>query len=162
MILELKNELQFPEKKSMKGDKVFVDTNIIIYAYTVSAEEKHKIAMKIMEDLWISGLGVLSTQVLQEFFAVATRNIPKPLDIKSAKEIVEDFLKWDVVINDGESILEAIEMHEKHKYSFWDSMIIAAAIKGGCSTLLSEDLIDGQTIDGIEIKNPFKVRKLAS
>lgn len=160
--MELKNELQFPEKRSMKDDKIFVDTNIIIYAYTVSAEEKHKTAMKIMEDLWISGLGVLSTQVLQEFFAVATRNVPKPLNIKSAKEIVEDFLKWDVVINDGESILEAIEMHEKYKYSFWDSMIIAAAIKGGCSVLLSEDLFDGQNIDGLEIKNPFKVRKPAS
>jgi len=141
----------------MQGDKVFLDTNIIIYAYDISAGEKHETAGKIMVDLWDSGSGVLSTQVLQEFFVNATQKIPKPLDMELAKDIVSDFLKWDVVINDGESILEAIEIHKKYKYSFWDSMIIGAAVSAGCNTLLSEDLSDGQTVAGVEIKNPFSL-----
>ncbi len=88
----------------MPEDKLFLDTNIIIYAYDVTAKEKHEMAKKIVVDLWNSGLGTISTQVLQEFFVTATRRIPKPLDEKLAKEIISDLMKWDVVINDGKSI----------------------------------------------------------
>jgi len=94
----------------MKGDKTFLDTNVIIYAYDASAGRKHEIAKQIVMDLWASGLGVVSTQVLQEFFVNVTRKIPKPLDVTLAKDIVADFLKWTVVVNDGESILGAIEI----------------------------------------------------
>ncbi len=139
----------------MKGDKVFLDTNIMVYAYDVSANEKHKIASEIMIDLWNSGLGILSTQVLQEFFVNVTKKIPRLLNAKKAKDIVKDFLKWDVVVNDGESILDAVEIHLKYKYSFWDSLIINAAVKSGAALLLSEDLSDGQKIEGVTIKNPF-------
>ena len=139
----------------MTGNKIFLDTNIIIYAYDSTAGEKHKKANKIVADLWVSGLGIVSTQVLQEFFVNVTKKIPTPLSIKPAKEIVADLLKWDVVINDGESILESVELVLKYKYSFRDSMIIEAAIKGGAVLLLSEDLSDGQKIKGTTIKNPF-------
>ena len=139
----------------MPEDKVFLDTNIIIYAYDLTAGEKHKIAKKIVLDLWNSGLGIISTQVLQEFFVIATQKIPKPLDIKLAKEIMSDLLKWNVVVNDGESILEAVNILLRYHYSFWDSMIIEAAIKSGAGMLLTEDLSDGQIISGVTIKNPF-------
>ena len=132
-----------------------MDANILVYAHDASAGDKHAIALRIMGDLWTSGLGVLSTQVLQEFFAVATKKIPKPLDVPAAKEIIRVLLKWNVVINNGESILNAIEVHQKYRYSFWDSMIIESAIRGGASLLLSEDLSDGQTIEGVTVKNPF-------
>ena len=141
----------------MAGDKVFLDTNIIIYAYDVSAGEKHEIAKKILVDLWDSGLGVISTQVLQEFFVAVTQKLSKPLDKRLAREIVSDFLKWDVVINDGESILEAIEIFLRYGYSFWDSLIIEAAIRSGTVILLSEDLSHGQTINRLTIKNPFRI-----
>lgn len=140
----------------MPEDKVFIDSNIIIYAFDLSAGDKYEIANELIVRLWNSGLGVLSTQVLQEFFVNITQRIPKPLDIITAKEIIQDLLKWDVVFNDGESIVNAIEIHKKHQYSFWDSMIIEAAIKGRCAMLLSEDLADGQTIEGVKIRNPFK------
>ncbi len=153
--MERKVVLQYQEKNSMKGDKVFLDTNIIIYSYDVSAGKKHEIAQKIIVDLWDSGTGVISTQVLQEFFFLVTKKIPKPLSAHSAKEILSDFLKWDVIVNDGESILAAVEIHLKYKYSFWDSLIINAAIKGGATLLLSEDLSDGQRINSLTIKNPF-------
>lgn len=139
----------------MPGDKIFLDTNIIIYAYDKSAGKKHEVAQKIVLDLWDSDLGILSTQVLQEFFVSVTKKVSKPLDIRLARQIVTDLMIWDVIVNDGESILEAIEIHSRHSYSFWDSMIIQAAIKGGAMLLLSEDFSDGKIINGVEIRNPF-------
>ena len=140
----------------MPEDKIFIDTNIIIYAYDVSAVGKHQIASHILSDLWNSGLGVLSTQVLQEFFVNIVQKIQKPIDKKLAKEIVRDFLRWQVVVNNGDSILDAIDIYDKYRYSFWDSMIIEAAIKGGAVFLMSEDLQHGQVISGVTIRNPFK------
>lgn len=140
----------------MKGDKIFLDTNIIIYAYDVGAGEKHNIAKKVFVELWDSGLGVISTQVLQEFFVNVTQKMPKTLDKRLTKDIVSDLLKWNVVVNDGESIVEAIEILLRYGYSFRDSLIIEAAMRGGATVLLSEDLSYGQVIHGVTIKNPFK------
>jgi predicted nucleic acid-binding protein len=139
----------------MPEDKTFIDTNIIIYAYDVTAGKKHETARIIISDLWDSGLGVISTQVLQEFFVNVVRKIPKPIDKQQAKEIVRDFLKWHVVVNTGDSIIDAIDICLSFGYSFWDSMIIEAAIKGGATVLISEDLQDGQVVSGVSIKNPF-------
>jgi predicted nucleic acid-binding protein len=139
----------------MKGGKVFLDTNIVVYAYDVSAGDKHRIAEDIIDGLWHSGVGIISVQVLTEFFVTITTKIPKPMDKEVVREIVRDFLKWDVVVNDGESVLKAIDIHQRYQYSFWDSMIIQSAIKGNAALLLSEDLSDGQTIEGVRIRNPF-------
>jgi predicted nucleic acid-binding protein len=139
----------------MSDKKIFVDTNILVYAYDTSARKKHEIARDIIVGLWDSGLGVVSTQVLQEFFVLATRKIPTPLDGKTAKEIIADLLKWTVVVNDGDSILKAIAIHVKSKFSFWDALIIESAARGGADTLLSEDLSHGQVIYGVSVYNPF-------
>ena len=139
----------------MSGAKTFLDTNIVIYAYDASAGLKHEIARQIMTDLWTSGNGILSTQVLQEFYVNVTRKIPKPLDLDLAGQIVADLLKWDVVVNGGDSILDAIDNQKRHNFSFWDAMIISSAVTGGAGTLLSEDLTDGQIIGGVTITNPF-------
>ncbi|MBW1980421.1 MAG: PIN domain-containing protein [Deltaproteobacteria bacterium] len=139
----------------MLENKTFIDTNIIIYAYDLSADRKREAARDILAGLWNSGFGMISTQVLQEFFVNVVQKIPKPMDAQQAREIVQDFLKWQVVVNTGDSIIEAIEISIKFQYSFWDSMIIAAAIAGGAAVLLSEDLQDGQVINGLTIKNPF-------
>jgi predicted nucleic acid-binding protein len=108
-----------------------------------------------MTDLWTSGNGILSTQVLQEFYVNVTRKIPKPLDLDLARQIVSDLLKWDVVVNGGDSILDAIDIQKRHNFSFWDAMIISSAVTGGAVTLLSEELTDGQIIGGVTIRNPF-------
>lgn len=151
-----KEAFQFQEKSYMKEHKVFLDTNIIIYAYDSSAGKKHEVAREILTGLWDSGLGVISTQVLQEFFINVTKKIPKPIDIDLAKGIIGDFLKWDVVVNDGESLLDAIDILVEYNYSFWDSMIIQAAVKGGAELLLTEDLEDGKVVKGVKIRNPYK------
>jgi predicted nucleic acid-binding protein len=140
----------------MKGEKVFVDTNILVYAYDVSAGSRHETAKRLLADLWNSGMGAISTQVLQEFYVTATRKLPKAIDSKIAKGIVTDLLEWEVVTIEGTMILNAIELNQKHGFSLWDSLIIAAAEKAGCGLLLSEDLSSGQSIGKIKIINPFE------
>lgn len=139
----------------MKGDKIFVDTNILIYAYDISAGVKHVTAVRILSELWESGRGVLSTQVLQEFFVSVTRKIPNPINEQHAINIVRDFLRWELVVNDGDSILEAANLVSRYRFSFWDCLIIQAALKSGCNILLSEDLSDSQVIESLQIRNPF-------
>jgi predicted nucleic acid-binding protein len=108
----------------MKGDKVFLDTNLLLYAYDAGSPAKHAVAVRILEDLWKSGNGILSNQILQEFFVNVTKKIPKPISVADGREIVEDFLKWKIVPVEGRTILRAIDLHEKHKYAFWDSLVI--------------------------------------
>lgn len=139
----------------MKDAKTFLDTNIIVYAYDVTAKRKRTIAQKIVEDLWKSGLGVLSTQVLQEFFVNVTRKLPKPIEALVARQIIGDFLQWDVVVNDGDALLRSVDIHMQYQYTFWDSLIIDAAARTGAELLLSEDLSHGQVIKGVTIQNPF-------
>ena len=137
-------------------DKVFLDTNIIVYAHDYSSGEKHVTAKEIMGYLWESGEGVISVQILQEFFVCVTKKILKPLLIKNARAIIEYLSTWDVVTNDKYITLNAIDLQEKYRFSFWDSLVIQAAIKGGTTILMSEDLPDGQVIEGLKIVNPFK------
>jgi predicted nucleic acid-binding protein len=139
----------------MKGGKVFLDTNLLLYAFDAGSQGKHAVAVRILEDLWKTGNGILSTQVLQEFFVNVTKKIPRPLSVALGREIVEDFLKWKIVPVEGRTILRAIDLHEKHKYAFWDSLVIQSAIEGGATSLLSEDLRDGQKIGDLTIRNPF-------
>jgi predicted nucleic acid-binding protein len=139
----------------MKEDKVFLDTNILVYAYDVSSGSKHDVARNIVADLWNFRTGVLSIQVLQELFVTVTKKIPKPLDVKTTRDIVRDFLLWEVVDNDGELMMAAMDVQMKYHYVFWDSLIIAAAIKSGASILMIEDLNNGRIIEGVLIKNPF-------
>jgi predicted nucleic acid-binding protein len=143
------------EKRFTSADKVFIDTNILVYAYDTSAGIKHQKARKILADLWDSGLGVVSTQVLQEFFVTVTRKLPKRMDSAAARNVISDMLEWDLVAINGTMILDAIDLHRSHDYSFWDSLIVVAAERAGCALLLSEDLSAGHTIRGVTVQNPF-------
>ncbi len=93
---------------------------------------------------------------MEEFFFNVTKKIPHPLDVKTARDIIKDFLKWDVVVNNGDSVIEAIEIHRKYKYSFRDSLIVTSAVRGSANFLLSEDFSNGQIIEGLTIRNPFE------
>jgi predicted nucleic acid-binding protein len=139
----------------MDESKSFVDTNVIVYAYDLTAGEKRSIAKKTIFDLWGSGRGLISTQILQELYVTLTRKIPRPLKTAPAKEIIEDMLAWDVAVNDGESILQAIALEARERLSFWDALVIVAAARSGADILLSEDLPAGRTIAGVRIVNPF-------
>lgn len=136
--------------------RTFVDTNIVVYAHDRSSKEKHEISKAILERLWKERNGVLSTQVLQEFFYTVTRKVTSPLSISKAREIIEKLLYWQVVVNDGQIILQAIDLHKKYKYSFWDSLIIQSAISVKANLLLTEDLQNNQIIESVKILNPFE------
>ena len=92
---------------------------------------------------------------LWNLFVSVTRKLPKPMDTVTAQKVVADLLNWEVVVNDGNSILGAFELLGRYKYSFWDSLIVHAALQAGAAVLLSEDFSPGQHIQGMTIENPF-------
>ncbi len=136
-------------------DKIFLDTNVIVYAHDRSSGKKNTIAMEIMEYLWERKKGVISVQVMQEFYVCVTTKILKPLPLKVAREILEYLLNWDLIINDEYITIKAINLQEKYRFSFWDSLIVQSAIQSQAYTLFSEDFSDGQIIENVKIVNPF-------
>jgi predicted nucleic acid-binding protein len=139
------------------SDKYFVDTNILMYAHDTSAGEKHERAKTLVEELWRDRTGVVSTQVLQELAVNLRRKAGRPLDVKATREIVSDYLTWHVVVNGGESILEAMDLESRYRIAFWDAMVIQAAQLSGADVLYSEDLSDGQKYGSVQVINPLKV-----
>jgi predicted nucleic acid-binding protein len=137
------------------SDKFFVDTNILMYAHDTSAGEKHRRAKALVEELWENRSGVVSTQVLQELAVNLRRKAPKPLDAKATRDVVSDYLAWRVVVNDGESILDALDLEARYQVSFWDALVIQAAHAAGAEILYSEDLSDGQRYGTLRVKNPL-------
>jgi len=137
------------------SDKHFVDTNLLMYAHDTSAGAKHDQAKSLVEELWRSRSGGLSTQVLQELCVNLRRKAGRPLDLKATREIVLDYLSWEVVVNTSESVLEAMEIEERHGISFWDALVIQAAESAGAAVLYSEDLSHNQMYGGVRIVNPF-------
>jgi predicted nucleic acid-binding protein len=135
--------------------RAFVDTNILVYAHDLDAGAKNEIARKLVSELWETRSGILSTQVLQEYFVAITKKVPNPLNVAQARRSVRNYCAWEVVLNDTQIILQATEIQEAHTLSFWDALIVSAAFAGNAETILTEDLNHGQRIEGILIQNPF-------
>lgn len=135
--------------------KTFVDTNILVYAYDRGAGPRHDRAQNLLQTLWEQGQGALSTQVLQEFYVNVRRKAVNPITAKQARSLVTDYLAWNPVVNDGVAVLEAIDLEQRYKLSFWDSMIVVAAMKSGAATLCSEDFSHGQKFGTVQVVNPF-------
>jgi predicted nucleic acid-binding protein len=133
----------------------FVDTNILIYAHDISAGEKHIRAKELMLDLWQSGEGCLSIQVLQEFYVNVTQKVAKPLPTEAAAQIVADLSVWEVHRPGTEDVLDAIRLQKRYQIAFWDAMILVSALRLGCQVLWSEDLNPGQVYDQVEVQSPF-------
>jgi predicted nucleic acid-binding protein len=139
--------------------KFFVDTNLLVYAYDSSAGKKWKTSLEVLSLLWTHRTGVLSTQVIQELFVSLTQKVKNPILPETAKEIISDLLRWPLVVNDGGNILRAIDLQIKYHFSFWDSLILQAAMASKSEFLLSEDFQDGQVIESVMIINPFLDKK---
>lgn len=137
------------------SDNIFLDTNILVYAHDLDAGNKHDVASKIIYQLWESKNGVLSTQVLQEFYVTLTKKMPRPLNRVATRKILKEYFSWQVVINDPQIIFQASEIEEDYKISFWDALIVSAAYSKNVATIVTEDLNHGQYIEGIFIQNPF-------
>ena len=133
----------------------FVDTNVLIYAHDRTDLRKHHAARRALELLWEDRSGALSTQVLQEFYAVATRKLAAPMPRRDARDVVSAYSAWQVVTIEPSLLISASHLEEAQQLSFWDALIIEAARVAGANRLLTEDLQDGRTIEGIRIENPF-------
>ncbi|TZE82633.1 PIN domain-containing protein [Calorimonas adulescens] len=134
----------------------FVDTNILVYGYDVSAGKKHEIAKELLKELWDTRRGCLSTQVLQEFYVTITKKVKKPLSPSQASQIISDLGVWNLDTPDVGDILEAIKISQRYIISFWDSLIICSAINLDCDIIWSEDLNSEQYFDKVKVINPFK------
>jgi predicted nucleic acid-binding protein len=140
----------------MADDRVtFLDTNVLVYAHDRSETRKQPIAQALLEVLWRTRSGVLSTQVLQEFYVVATRKFDPRMRHGAAREIVALYGEWPIVQVDVALILAASKLEERHAFSFWDALVVEAARRCGATRLLTEDLQAGRRIGGISIENPF-------
>jgi predicted nucleic acid-binding protein len=137
------------------SDKYFVDTNILVYAHDRSAGIKHDRARKLLEQLWDSGQGVLSTQVLQELCINLRRKVSHPLPLEEVRQLIFDYSTWEIVTNGPESVVQALDMELRYKTSFWDALILQAAESSGASILYSEDLGWRQRYATIQVVNPL-------
>lgn len=133
----------------------FVDTNVLVYAFDRTDPRKQAIAAEHLERLWTERTGVLSTQILQEFYSVATARMKLAMTPAEAREVAELYAEWPVTVIEPRDILNASGLHERHKLSFWDALVLQAAIVAGADRLLTEDLQDGLEVQGVRVQNPF-------
>jgi predicted nucleic acid-binding protein len=133
----------------------FVDTNVLVYAYDPSSVKKHRRARELLEELWERRTGRVSVQVLQEFYWTVTRKVPKPLARKVARDHLQDLSAWDPFAPTADDVLSAIALERENQISFWDAMILQAAIRSDCSVLWSEDFSHGVRYGTVRVKNPF-------
>jgi predicted nucleic acid-binding protein len=136
------------------SDKTFVDTNVLIYAHDADAPAKHLVAQRVLRELWDERIGVLSLQVLQEFYVNVTRKIASPLPKDVAQLVVNTYSIWCMETTPAE-IAAAFRIEDESRIGFWDALIFASAAKAGTVRILSEDLNAGQLIAGVRVENPF-------
>ena len=141
---------------SVEAALQFVDTNILVYAYDRSAGARHVRASKLVAELWQSGRGCLSVQVLQEFYVVVTRKLT-PVPFAELRLILSDLALWRIHSPVAADVLAAADLQQRYQVSFWDAMILHSAVHLGCTTVWSEDLNPGQAYQGVHVVNPFVV-----
>jgi predicted nucleic acid-binding protein len=136
--------------------KVFLDTNIVVYAHDETAPEKRAKAQTIILDGMRTEKAAISAQVLSEFYVTVTRKAKKPMSLAKARHEVALLSNMETADVDVPTIRRAIDIQERWQISFWDSLIVAAAEQTHCETVFSEDLSDGQTYGSVTVRNPFK------
>ena len=136
--------------------RTFLDTNILAYGQDAGSPAKQRKSRELVASLAESVDGVISTQVMQEFFVAATRKLGVPP--LAAKGIIKTFSVFEIVQVSPALIQEAIDCSVLNQLSFWDSLILASAASAGCSVVLSEDLNPGQVILGVTVTNPYAAR----
>lgn len=135
----------------------FFDTNILLYADDRSAPAKQRRALELLTEHRLARTGVVSLQVLQEYFVAATRKLQ--VEAAAARRKVELLAEFDVAALDVADVLAAIDLHRLHGLSFWDALIVRSAKQTGCRILYSEDMQDLREIDGVRIVNPFRTER---
>jgi predicted nucleic acid-binding protein len=135
------------------SERLFLDTNLLVYADDLDAGDKREVARRLLTEALAAANGVVSTQVLQEFFVITTRKLGVPAAV--ARQKIALLARMEVVVVRVELIIGAIDLHRLHRISFWDALVVKSAVVAGCARLLTEDLQHGQILDGVRIENPF-------
>ena len=136
--------------------RVFVDSNVLTYARDASEGDKQRRAIEWMDYLWRSKSGRVSIQVLQEFYVTVTRKLKPGLSAAAARADVRELMAWHPTMLDAKILEGAFQAEDRHRLSFWNALIVSAARASGCDYVLTEDLQDGQSLDGVVIVNLFR------
>lgn len=135
--------------------KYFIDTNIIVYAHDNDSPHKQLKAQEIIFSSMRATNGVISAQVLSEFFITITSKIENTYSVPAAKHEIMLLAYLEVVDIDYDLVLRAVGFQDTYRINYWDGLILAAAERADCNTLFSEDLSHGQTYGGVKCVNPF-------
>ena len=136
--------------------RFFLDTNLFVYTFDAKAPAKAKKAGQLIRRAADTGEGIISYQVVQEFFHVAFRRFPQPMSVAEAEQYLVTVLRPLLAVHSSPAIyFEALRLAEKHRFSWYDALIVAAAIEGRCDKLYSEDFQHGRKIEDLRIENPF-------
>lgn len=141
----------------MNAERVFVDTNVLTYVFDAGEPEKQKLAHKKLTEETREIF--VSTQVLQELYVSLTKGKTPITTHEIAEQAVREAAGYSIVHVDAALVLSAIQVARRHRLSFWDALILRAASQAECSVLISEDLNDGQVVEGVRIENPFVARR---
>lgn len=136
----------------------FVDTNVILYACDADAAQRHELSVALLARLVSERVGVLSVQVLVEFYSNATRNFR--MTSQEAEDVLDDFADWRLHRPDFSSVISAGHLHRRYKLAWYDAMILNSALETGCSVLWTEDFSDGQRFGDLVVRNPYKNARL--
>jgi predicted nucleic acid-binding protein len=136
--------------------RFFLDTNLFVYTFDSKAPSKAKRAAQLIRRAADTGEGIISYQVVQEFFNAAFRRFPQPMTVAEAEQYLITVLRPLLAVHSSPALyVEGLRISEKYKVSWYDSLIVAAALEGGCEKLYSEDFQHGQKMEGMRIENPF-------
>ena len=138
----------------MSGE--FIDSNIFVYLFDETDDRKREAAERIVDSALQTHNASISFQVVQETLNVLTRNLPTPMSVEGAKDFLRQVLVPLWRVSPSPALYDrALDLQSRYRYGFYDSLIIAAALDAGCTQLFSEDLQEGQRIEGLTIRNPF-------
>ncbi len=136
--------------------KYFLDTNIFVYSLDITAPAKSRRAARLIRDALDTGNGIVSYQVVQEFFSVAFRRFAKPMSAFAAEEYLNTAFRPLLAVHSSPALfVSALQIYAQHHFSWYDSLIVAAAKEAGCSILYTEDMQHGKRVDDLKIDNPF-------
>jgi predicted nucleic acid-binding protein len=141
--------------KSCMTVPVFVDSNVLVYAVDSAEAERSLLAKTWLDELWRTGAGRLSPQVLNEVYSVLLRRGAALMEASTRRAYVRTYFAWLPVPSEVPLLERAWRIEERYGFAWWDALIIAAAQATGCRYLLTEDLQDGQELDGLLVVNPF-------
>ena len=137
------------------AEKIFIDTNVLVHAHDLDSGLRRAIAEHVLKQLWQDETGVLSTQVLQEFYAALTTGIASPVPRRAARDLIHAYSVWPVVTLDAAGVQAASDVEERYRLSFRDALIVVAARKSGATLLLSDTVQPYRPITGLALQNPF-------